>query len=79
MQNSGNSYKSDTGVWSKFENVVDPWESGVTKVSDLRGGVSPLLLTQSGIATTVASNIQSRQNPIKKIAKSIFSQNIIWT
>ena len=79
IQNTRNSYKSDTGVWSKFENVVDPWESGVTKVSDLRGGVSPLLLTQSGIATTVASNIQSRQNPIKKIAKSIFSQNIIWT
>ena len=77
MQNVGNSYKGDTGVWSKFENVVDPWESGVTKVSDVRGGVPPLLLAQSGIATTVASNIQLRQNPIKKIAKSIFSQNII--
>jgi len=77
MQNMGNSYKNDTGMWSKFEKVVDPWESGVTKVSDLRRGVSPLLLVQSGIATTVAYNIQLRQNSIKRIAKSIFSQNII--
>ena len=79
MQNTGNSYKSDTGVWSKFENVVEPWESGVTKISDVRRGISPLLLAQSGVVQTVAANIQLKQNPIKKIAKSIFSQNIIRT
>ncbi|MDC0035791.1 inositol monophosphatase [Chloroflexi bacterium] len=79
MQKTGNSYKSETGVWSEFRNVVEYWESGVTKVSDLRRGVSPLLLAQSGVAQTVASNIQLRQNPIRKIAKSIFSQNIIST
>ena len=77
MQSTGNSYKSDTGVWSKFEHVVEPWESGVTKVSDVRRGISPLLLAQSGVAQTVAASIQLKQNPIKKIAKSIFSQNII--
>ena len=79
IQNTRNSYKSDTGVWSKFENIIEPWESGVTKVSDIRAGISPLLLAQSGVAKTVASNIQLKQNPIKKIAKSIFSQNIIRT
>ena len=79
IQNTRNSYKSDTGVWSKFENIVEPWESGVTKVSDIRAGISPLLLAQNGVAKTVASNIQLKQNPIKKIAKSIFSQNIIRT
>jgi len=79
IQNTRNSYKSDTGVWSKFENIIEPWESGVTKVSDIRAGISPLLLAQNGVAKTVASNIQLKQNPIKKIAKSIFSQNIIRT
>jgi len=79
IQNTRNSYKSDTGVWSKFENIIEPWQSGVTKVSDIRAGISPLLLAQNGVAKTVASNIQLKQNPIKKIAKSIFSQNIIRT
>ena len=79
IQNTRNSYKSDTGVWSKFENIIEPWESGVTKVSDIRAGISPLLLAQNGVAKTVASNIQLKQNPIKKIAKYIFSQNIIRT
>lgn len=77
MQNATNSLKNDTGVWSEFGTVVESWESGKTKVSDLRRGVPPLLLAQSDIINTLATNIQLRQNPIKKIAKSIFSQNMI--
>ena len=77
MQNSSNFVKSDTGVWSEFGAVIESWESGITKVSDLRRGVSPLLLAQSDIINTLATSIQLKQNPIKKIAKFIFSQNII--
>ncbi len=76
MQNPSNSVKSDTGVWSEFGPVIESWESGITKVSDLRRGMSPLLLAQSDIINTLATNIQLKQNPIKKIAKSLFSQNI---
>ena len=77
MQNTSNSLKSDTGVWSEFGGVIESWETGKTKVSDLRRGVSPLLLAQSDIINTLATNIQLKQNPIKKIAKSIFSQNMV--
>tara|TARA_B100001179_G_scaffold221256_1_gene196524 strand:- start:174 stop:1139 length:966 start_codon:yes stop_codon:yes gene_type:complete len=77
MQNPSNSLKRDVGVWSEFGAVIESWESGITKVSDLRREVPPLLLAQSDIINTLAKNIQLKQNPIKKIAKSIFSQNII--
>ena len=77
MQKAGNGVKRDTGVWSEFGAVIESWEPGLTKVSDLRRGVSPLLLAQSDIINTLATNIQLKENPIKKIAKSIFSQNII--
>lgn len=59
--------------WSKIDPLVQDWQSGVTKLSDLRLRTNPMLIAPTNYIDELKNKISRKNSSIKKVVNGIFN------
>ena len=59
--------------WSKIDTLVEEWDLGETKLSDLRRKTNPMLIAPTNYINELKNKISRKRNPIKQVVNGIFN------